>query len=660
MIITRYTDDRFLLLAFYFGLFYFVRSRATFRPERFVKDVSLQFIIAILAVIASQNAGLSLSLNLIIVFMIAYVFLNQTSPGGYIIYLLEFVFLQLKLLKISDIPTMSLLLIGFYSSMFAIFYIKSSYTRTNNKNLIYLKRALPIISEHLESILMTISSHNKSEEDNDSESIISNLEFDSKDRRLVNLSKKKMKSDTDSKDLETRTAETISNLYKSLANAITFPSKFREENVYEYYMVVIIKRIASLRKSLESAPDLKNASQYEEYLKEVISDISSLETVISSDDPDKYEYARNIIDNIIERQFPENVIFGKSISEIFYLLDHILKDENDISTIYENHILTNFKLFKEFIKLFGYRFYYQMNEIRLAFALRISIITALTVTASLFIPIQYSYWLPINAVLLIKPQYEESQIYVKKRFIGTVLGSILLAVMLSQNEGKLFPYILCFIGSVFFYSSESISWTRSFASAIFGTSLAAISLGAGAAVELKILFIAIASITAVIANKFFLSKNKYSIFINNCKNIGIISLDNLDSSINNSNIENPETAQNHMDRLNTIYTFVQIYYTLKDIKVFTEDNNSDGPKSENKELYSKLVRFTESIQNMSFLLYTGIVFDRKDIRRIKKLIEVFSYRVQTDTRKATKTLDKIDMKIKAAFANAKRRTQITS
>lgn len=633
LLIMKFADDRFLLLAFYFGLFYFVRSKSRFRPDVYIKDVALQFIIAILAVITSQNAILSISLNLVTVFLIAYIFMNQTSPGGYIIYLLEFVFLQLKQLQLTDIPMMSIFLICFYIIVFLIFYIKNSYTKQKD-NLIYLNKALPIIAEHIKSSLSFIDS---------------------------------FKNDNNLDDnLDTQTRKTISELYKSLANSITFPYKFREENVYEYYLIVILKRISSLCNSFKDDSELiMSSTEYREsankYLRSILSDIEAIDIFINSNEPDSDKYAVKKIDSIMNSSFSENKIFEKSISEIFYLLKVILEDENSIDTIFENHILTDFKLFKEFIRNYGYKVFYQMNEFRLAFALRISLITASTITASLFIPLQYSYWLPINAVLLVKPKYEESQVYVKKRFVGTVLGSIILAIILSVSESKALPYAVCFIASVFFYSSDSISWTRSFASALFGTSLAAISMGVGTVVEYKIFFIVIASLSAIMINRYFFPKDKYSVFIYNCKNIGIISLDNLDSSINNSNlstiadIKDHDNHKNHRDRLNTIHTFVQIYYYLKDISIFIDSDRSQYSDSKYSVLYNKLIRFTESIQNLSFLLYTGIEFNPKDIERVRKSIEIFIYRVQIDPDSAIKALDKIDKRINSAFVRAERR-----
>lgn len=80
-------------------------------------------------------------------------------------------------------------------------------------------------------------------------------------------------------------------------------------------------------------------------------------------------------------------------------------------------------------------------------------------------------------------------------------------------------------------------------------------MGVGTVVEYKIFFIVIASLSAIMINRYFFPKDKYSVFILNCKNIGIISLDNLDSSINNSNlstiadIKDDDNHKNHRDRL---------------------------------------------------------------------------------------------------------------
>ena len=47
----------------------------------------------------------------------------------------------------------------------------------------------------------------------------------------------------------------------------------------------------------------------------------------------------------------------------------------------------------------------------------------------------HSYWLPLNAIVLLQPMYEESNYRLKTRFIGTVAGSIGVYILLSIFPG---------------------------------------------------------------------------------------------------------------------------------------------------------------------------------------------------------------------------------
>ncbi|MCA5962661.1 FUSC family protein [Blautia sp. RD014234] len=57
------------------------------------------------------------------------------------------------------------------------------------------------------------------------------------------------------------------------------------------------------------------------------------------------------------------------------------------------------------------------------FALRLSLVLSLSFLICRLLDISHSYWLPLNAFLLVQPMYEESTRRLKNRVIGTFLGS---------------------------------------------------------------------------------------------------------------------------------------------------------------------------------------------------------------------------------------------
>ena len=63
-----------------------------------------------------------------------------------------------------------------------------------------------------------------------------------------------------------------------------------------------------------------------------------------------------------------------------------------------------------------------LESFEMRFAMRLSIVMALSCTISYVLPITHSYWIPLNAFLLLQPSCEDSSYRMKTRPIGTLIG----------------------------------------------------------------------------------------------------------------------------------------------------------------------------------------------------------------------------------------------
>lgn len=592
MTILKIFGTQYAIMGFYMALFYTVRSQTEFEVKKYLKDITFQTTIAILAVIASQNPILSFCINLIVVFFIAYIFFSHSNPTGYILYFIELVFLQLRPLKIYEIPKLLIILLVFYTIMFLIFTIKNSIKPIESEEKSLVKEGFDLTEKYLNYLIE-----------------------DKIDSKLID----------DMNNL-------ISSLYDSIFKSMIFPSKMKKKNISEYYMIMIIRRVLLFHKALEK----REIDRHIIFIKEKALEIQQIKVAIIERNREK---AIEIIEGMIKETESEDEFLKRNFSGIIVFLKKIVNEDTSIKNILVSDLRNNYIFAREFIKDYGVKLYYQMNEFRIAFALRLSTVTAITMTASLFIPIQYSYWLPINAVFIVKPLYEESRKFVRQRLFGTFAGSIPLTIILSINSSKQVCFLMFFIGSLFFYTSSVNSWKRNLWSTIFGTSLAAISLGAGKAIELKLFYIVLASIIATVANRFFLPKDALGVYINNYRNIGIISYHQVENIFK---VKKSSKNQN-IESLKIIYNSIQMHYIMRSMNKFIKEIIQDDKKRELIKVYNKITDTVFSLEKMYFLYASTNKEDKKEreIERIKKLIERFIYEVEINIEESIETLKRI-------------------
>ncbi len=590
--ILKLFGTQYAIMGFYMTIFYMIRSNARLEVGTYIKDILMQILIMFLSITASHNAGLSFFMNLIIVFLIAYIFFSHSAPTGYMLYFIEFVFLQLRPLKWDEIPMLMVLLCFFYLIMFVLFFIKSKVkpVQSEEKSLIF--QGIDLMKEYLQALL------------------------DGK----VNF------------ELTDRMEGLISNLYDSLHKSTVFPSKLKKKNISEYYMIMIMKRLLLFHKVLST----REIDAHRLFIKEKIEELDKIEKLLKER---KNEEALEIAENMIEETKIGDEFLKKNFGGIVIFLTRIISEDTKLKDLIMSHVKSNYVLTKDFIKNYGWKLYYEMNEFRLAFALRLSAVTAVTMTASFFIPIQYSYWLPINAVFLVKPLYEESRTFAKQRLLGTFAGSIPLTIILSINGSTEVCFAVFFISSLFFYASPIDKWTRYMWSTLFGTSLAAISLGVGTAVELKLFYIVLASAVAMFANRFFLPKDSIGVYVNNYKNIGLISSHQLENAFRTG----VDFEERKIMGMKIIYDSMQTHYIMRSMKNFIKEIKNEERKKLFTRVYSRLSDTVFSLEKMYFLFTSIDREDREepDFKNIKALLDRFIYEVEKNPKESENTLKKI-------------------
>ena len=144
----------------------------------------------------------------------------------------------------------------------------------------------------------------------------------------------------------------------------------------------------------------------------------------------------------------------------------------------------------------------ELNGFELRFALRLSLVSALSFTMMHLLNSEHSYWIALNAFVITQPMYEDSVVRMRSRLIGSVIGCIMAytAYALFPNTVGLYIYYTIMISCMYF--STPGKWAQPLFATTCGVSLASITLGGSAAVEYRLFYLLLAVIMVFVINRF--------------------------------------------------------------------------------------------------------------------------------------------------------------
>ena len=137
------------------------------------------------------------------------------------------------------------------------------------------------------------------------------------------------------------------------------------------------------------------------------------------------------------------------------------------------------------------------------FALRMSAALVLSFAYLRITGADHAYWLPLNAMLLLRPMYEESTYRMKNRFAGTAAGCLILSLVLPQLPGSAGHMVLAGVMAACLYSATPGTWLHALYVTCFGMSMVTLAMGTVTALRLRLLYVGAAVILVLLINRFF-------------------------------------------------------------------------------------------------------------------------------------------------------------
>lgn len=144
----------------------------------------------------------------------------------------------------------------------------------------------------------------------------------------------------------------------------------------------------------------------------------------------------------------------------------------------------------------------KLNAFEFRFALRLALVMTICFAIVDLSQAEHSYWLALNAFVIIQPLYEDSVTRVQARLIGSIIGCVAAYGACLLLPGPAWTYAFFTVMITCMYLSTPGKWVQPIFATACGVSMASITLGSGAAVEYRLLYLGIAALLVFLVNRF--------------------------------------------------------------------------------------------------------------------------------------------------------------
>lgn len=576
-----------VIMAPFLTILFTIKSKQEFKFKRLLKIFSMLILISIFSYIVNLNIVLCVIVNLILPSLIVYLYTDRFTPRGYFVYVMAFVFLQLRPIEFSELPKrFSALIFGMVVVAVALFINSLRQRKKNSYEL--------------------------------AESGLTNLS-----KQMNKLSKKEnLKSETD--DLS-RIIYGLNNLIYSSRNYKYLVDSFGSNN---YYFMLVFQKFQYVIKNIYMKYDDLNDSDilYLENLSKI------LEKASKEINEENNISLISLLDNFIENQ---NFTDNKIKSDIEYIINILKVALSNMTTSNFDNMKENWRIPKITHKFHGIRYNLKLDRFQLRFALRLSFVLTLTFLISKLTGLNHAYWIPMNAFFMIAPFYEDSTYRINSRILGTIIGSILTLLLLSIFNTANAHIVIIVIMTVCMYSVKPSTWIMTSYSTCYGLALVTLAMDTNEAIELRLAYILIAAIISILANKYILpNKSSYEFKLNVTK---LITIDREMVLMLRKALENKE----EFDSTYLKELLIRSNQINLDIKNYKKKNEYE------QSFYNNLLEINKQliheVQQISYIVINneGVLQENGNINEVLDNIEIILNRIQVTLESDELTVDQI-------------------
>lgn len=415
------------------------------------------FLLCILAFFATLNIPLCMLLNFVVPFLLVYLQTTQFNQKGYFTYAMAFVFLQLVPIGWSGIlPLLGVMLYSLtvLSAALALY----SFIHRRPQDYRAARKGMDLLARQFRSIANGGRDMRMQKEIIEIQSSLHKLAYDG--RQLAFEMQGESKLHYMFALLFQRSAYFISNFDEECG-------QYRKE--YEGILCRLADYMDRVHRSFNKVDN-----------EELIQEATNLLNEAGKDQTDAFFY----------------IFFRNFLHLLVLILDGAARNEKPAFS-------TSFRHPKGCHIIQKYRQKLHLDAFEVRFALRLSIVIMVSFLISRLTNINHSYWIPLNAFLMIQPMYEDSAYRVKNRLIGTFLGCMLVFFTVSYLPGIVWHFLFATVMVTLMYCTTPGTRIQAVFSTSFALFMASITMNRAAAVELRIGYLVLAVVLVLLVNRFF-------------------------------------------------------------------------------------------------------------------------------------------------------------
>ena len=205
---------------------------------------------------------------------------------------------------------------------------------------------------------------------------------------------------------------------------------------------------------------------------------------------------------LLHRAEQEKEDFYKSMTNFFRMFLFILyqarrKDESNMLMDEHWEIPPDQRLKERILS------HFRPDTFEMRFALRMSVVLIVGMTVNMLFDEGHSYWFVMNAFLLLRPMYEDSNHRMLTRFIGTAAGCVLVAFLLPFCTSFASHLIIAGVMVTCMYTATPGTTVHAVFVTCFALTMTTLAMGETSAAFLRMAYVVAAVLFVLVINRFF-------------------------------------------------------------------------------------------------------------------------------------------------------------
>lgn len=458
---------QYVIVVSFVTLLYKIRRQRKQTPRRLLIMFFVQLSLSVLAFLASHSLAACVLLNIIVPFLLVFLQSSQFNQKGYMASAMGFVFLQLRPVPYADFMTYMLVMIC--SLGFAVCcLLLSTYGHRKQDDYALARKGISLLRKQMEAFLQQ-----KRDE--------------TQYRELMKVQR---------------------TLYKQAYQSRGFTYIATKEGRLRYLFALLLQRSSYF---LENIDNIHVCSEQQQVLlQRFVQFLINAESFSSTDNDQLREEGQKLFAVCRKKQDAVS-LFLHNFLQLFLLILKELQSEK------KERAHPEWKLPDERKFFFSLRDRLRLDSFEFRFASRLSLVL---LSGFLFVRLSHldhSYWLVLNAFLLLQPMYEESARRLKTRFIGTILGCTIIYLILPHIPGVGGHFLFASIVVSLMYCATPGTWIQAVFSTCFAITLTSLAMQETIAIELRLAYVAAAILLVLFINRFFFPTSRSGLFHANMK-----------------------------------------------------------------------------------------------------------------------------------------------